>query len=84
MRKVVRQYFAYPVSYMREPVLRQPHVYHVYVELCCGHVKRDPWDVYSNETAVRVRAAVNALAAELGEPEDRKVRCYVCGKANAS
>lgn len=45
------------------------------VQLACGHIKRDPWEAYGNERAVRVRAGLHAIFSPDAE---RKCRCYKC------
>lgn len=85
MQKVVREFVAYPLHFAREPLLRAPHIMHSFVELECGHIKRDPWEVYGNETAVRVQAGLHKLhdqfyqAGQVDEPpRPRKCRCREC------
>ncbi len=84
IREVTREFVAYPLHFAREPALRQPHIMHAFVELSCGHIKRDPWDVYANETAVRVQSGLRAFAEAVGEKQKpRRCRCYQCAKVAA-
>ena len=78
IRTVVREYFWCPWACGRhESAGRLRQEVRRYVELSCGHEKRDPFEVYGNETAVQIRDLVRHLA----EPgQARKCRCYQCGK----
>lgn len=91
MRPVVRTFMAAPVSWGKEPVLRalMSDEYRMmrwprWVEMACGHIRRDTEQVYGNETAVRVRAAFRVMAEATGEAVPRKCRCYECAKQERS
>jgi hypothetical protein len=47
-------------------------------ELACGHVRTDPALYYNNETAFKIRRALESIAPELPV----KARCYKCAKEN--
>lgn len=68
MQRVVRVYLDY--INLRYSFAKAP-----YVLLACGHRKRDPWDVYSNEKAVRMRAGLHYAFTPNAT---RKCRCYRC------
>lgn len=89
MRAVTREFTAVPACWGREPILRAAvasgsHPGLAFVELSCGHIKRDPWAVYGNETAVRVRAGLQQFQTLLHEagraeaPVARRCRCREC------
>lgn len=88
MQPVVRTYVASPVRWGREPVLRElmsnparAAEWPRWVELACGHARRDTDQVYGNETAIRVRAGLRAFFESRGlEQKPRKCRCYECAK----
>lgn len=67
MKKVAREY-------LRQ--IPDSNVYQRMVELECGHTKRDPFEVYGNETAV----AIKEVAHKLDPTIERKCRCYKCGQ----
>lgn len=78
MRRVVREFVYYPWAIVRHEADRSlQRIPKRYVELSCGHWKRDPWEVYANETAVRLADVLHHLFTP---DETRKSRCYHCAR----
>lgn len=82
MQTVVRSFEATPFDWAssKEACLRNAKW--TFILLSCGHAKRDPWESYQNETAVRVRST---LARVFGPQGVRRARCAQCvsGKPQA-
>jgi hypothetical protein len=76
MRRVQFRFRAAPRDWATDPRHAElAHVRWTWLLLECGHVKRDPLEVYGNETAVRVRAVFHALDQS---HTSRRVRCHQC------
>jgi hypothetical protein len=75
VRTVARTFRATPFDWGKrpEPVLRD--ALWTFLVMDCGHIKRDPWETYGNETAVKVQAACHNI---LTPDAVRRVRCYQC------
>lgn len=78
-RTVTGYFQAAPFDWANEKRLQQdPHlrgVVYTFIVLDCGHIKRDPWEVYQNETAVRMAAILHHT---MTPGAVRKVRCHQC------